>query len=223
MKQIVGDEDDGAFLVQAFQCGNNRLAVVLVQAGGGLIEDEQWGADQCGAGNGNALTLSIRQGHAALAHHGIVATRQPGNKLIRIGEAGGSLDLLVCGIQPAQPDILPYGQGEEEAFLGDQGNLPAEMWRPMEEMKMPLMYLVTLISAVAFVLIYGLLISPKSMATGIKYGVLFGVACGISMGFGTYSVQAIPVSLAWSWFLGTLAETVVAGGIVGVIVKQGDA
>lgn len=95
----------------------------------------------------------------------------------------------------------------------------AEMWRPMEEMKMPLMYLVTLVTAVAFAMIYELLISPKSVAAGIQFGLLLGIAMGIGMGFGTYSVQAIPLSLAMTWFLGTIVETAVAGAIAGAIIK----
>ena len=95
----------------------------------------------------------------------------------------------------------------------------AELWRPMEEMKMPLMYFVTLVSAVAFVMIYELLISPKSVGVGLQFGITLGLAFGIGMGFGTYSVQAIPLSLAWTWFIGTLAETTVAGAIAGAIIK----
>ena len=45
----------------------------------------------------------------------------------------------------------------------------ASPWRPMDEMNMPLMYLVTLIFTVCFVLIYQM-IERKSLATGIRYG-----------------------------------------------------
>ena len=53
-------------------------------------------------------------------------------------------------------------------------------------------------SATAFVMIYGLLISPKAMCIGVKFGVLFGVAFGISMGFGTYyRIQG--AGRCWFW------------------------
>jgi len=96
----------------------------------------------------------------------------------------------------------------------------ANLWRPMEEMKMSLMYVVTLVFAVAFVAIYGFLVSPKSLVTGIKYGALFGLASGFSMGFGSYSYMPIPLSLAWIWFVGSLVETVAAGAIVGGIIRH---
>ena len=96
----------------------------------------------------------------------------------------------------------------------------ANLWRPMDQMKMPLMYFVTLVVTVCFVLIYGLLVGQKSMASGIRFGVLFGLATGISMGFGSYSYMPIPLTLAWSWFFGSWIEAITAGAIVGAIVKS---
>jgi hypothetical protein len=98
----------------------------------------------------------------------------------------------------------------------------ASLWRPMEEMNMTLMYIVTLAYTVCFVAIYDVLVSEKSIATGIKYGALFGLAAGISMGFGSYTFMPIPWSLALSWFAGTLVEAIVAGALVGAIIKQTD-
>ncbi len=95
----------------------------------------------------------------------------------------------------------------------------ANLWRPMDEMNMPLMYLVTLIFTMSFVLIYAFLVSEKSLSSGIKFGALFGLAMGASMGFGSYSYMPIPLSLAWSWFAGSLVEAIVAGAIAGAIIK----
>lgn len=96
----------------------------------------------------------------------------------------------------------------------------ASLWRPMDEMNMPLMYFVSLVSAIGFVAIYVLLVTNKSLVTGVKLGLLFGLVAGISMGFGSYSYMPIPMSLAWGWFLGSLAEISVAGAIVGAVVKS---
>lgn len=95
----------------------------------------------------------------------------------------------------------------------------ASLWRPMDEMSMPLMHIVTLAYTACFVAIYGLMVSAKSLTTGIRYGVFFGLAAGISMGFGSYSCMPIPLTLAWSWFLGMLVEAIVAGALVGAILK----
>lgn len=96
----------------------------------------------------------------------------------------------------------------------------AELWRPHDEMKMNLMMGVTAIVAAAFVLIFSTLAKNRNAASGIQFGFLYGIATGVSMGFGTYSVTPIPLTLAWGWLLGTLAETIVAGIIVGAIVKD---
>ncbi|MBI4558910.1 MAG: hypothetical protein HY706_15110 [Candidatus Hydrogenedentes bacterium] len=96
----------------------------------------------------------------------------------------------------------------------------AELWRPMEQMKMGIMRMVTLVVAAAFTGLYATLVSPKNLVAGLKFGLLFGVATGLSMGFGTYSVMPIPARLAVVWFVGTLAETTVAGALVGAIIRS---
>ncbi len=95
----------------------------------------------------------------------------------------------------------------------------ASLWRPMDEMNRPVMSLVTLIVAACFVTIYGWLIVKKSLVFGIRYGAIFGLATGASMGFGSYSYMPIPLTLAISWFIGSWIEAIVAGAIVGAIVK----
>ena len=97
----------------------------------------------------------------------------------------------------------------------------AELWRPMDEMSMPLMYSVTLVFSVCFVLIFALLVERRSLSAGLLYGTLFGLATGVSMGFGSYTYIPIPMTLAVSWFAGTLVELIVAGAIAGVILKSG--
>jgi len=96
----------------------------------------------------------------------------------------------------------------------------ANLWRPMDQMNMPLIYFVTLVFSACFVLIYGLLVGQKSLLSGIKFGVLFGLATGTTMGFGSYSYMPIPLTLAWSWFFGSWIEAIIAGAIVGAIGKS---
>jgi hypothetical protein len=98
----------------------------------------------------------------------------------------------------------------------------AHLWRPMEEMKMGLMYVVGILVATFFVLIYAFLIQPKSLVAGLKYGLLFGLAAGISMGYGSFCYMPIPYSLAFTWFAGTVVEITVGGLLVGLIVKEGE-
>ena len=105
-------------------------------------------------------------------------------------------------------------------FLQETYEATASLWRPMDEVDMPLMYAVTLVYAVCFVVLYDVFVGSKSILTGIKFGALFGLAAGVAMGFGSYSYMPIPLSLAVSWLVGTLLELIVAGAIVGAIIKQ---
>jgi hypothetical protein len=95
----------------------------------------------------------------------------------------------------------------------------ANLARPTEQLNIPLVYFVMLVLILSFVLIYGLLIEPKSLTLGIKFGVLFGLAISISSGFGTYIHMPISLGLAWSWFLGGWIKAIVAGVIVGLLIK----
>jgi len=95
----------------------------------------------------------------------------------------------------------------------------ANLWRPEEEMNMPLMSVVTLVFSICFAAIYSYFIAPKSFASGVKFGFIFGIAAGVSMGFGSYCYMPISLGLAFSWFIASLAEMTVAGIIVGWMVK----
>lgn len=114
-------------------------------------------------------------------------------------------------------DFLIHG-----VFLKSTYQETATLWRPEDAMNMPLMSFVTLVFSTGFVTIYSYLIEPKSLASGIKYGVIFGIATGVSMGFGSYSYMPIPLSLAFSWFIGSLIEITLAGVIVGLMVGTPD-
>lgn len=105
-------------------------------------------------------------------------------------------------------------------FLRSTYEATASLWRPMNQMNMPLMYLVTLVFTTCFVLIYGLLVERKSLAAGIRFGALFGLATGITMGFGSYVYMPIPLSLAVSWFFGSWISAMVAGAIAAAIIKS---
>ncbi|MFC2076131.1 hypothetical protein ACFLT7_03515 [candidate division KSB1 bacterium] len=103
-------------------------------------------------------------------------------------------------------------------FLGSTYEATSELWRM--PMKQGVMMMVSIIASCAFVLIYTLLIQPKSMKNALIFGLIYGIGGGIGMGYGTYSVMPIPYILAISWFLGTIVETLVAGAIVGWLIKE---
>ena len=96
----------------------------------------------------------------------------------------------------------------------------ASLWRPMAEMKMGLMYVTVFIAALAFSAIYGYLVAKKSAMVGLTYGLLYGIAVGVGMGYGSYSMMPIPYSMALTWFLGTVIESILGGLLLGAIIKN---
>ncbi len=104
--------------------------------------------------------------------------------------------------------------------LADAYAATAQFWRPMEEMKMGLMQVVSVVAASVFVLIYALWFKEHSVTSGLKFGLLYGIGGGIGMGYGMYSVMPIPYIMAISWFLGTVVEMGAAGLIAGLVIKR---
>ena len=96
----------------------------------------------------------------------------------------------------------------------------ASLWRPEEEIKFLFAYAITFASNIFFVCTYGHLVTEKSLASGIKFGVGIGLAAGILLGLGSYPYMPIPLMLAISWFVATLVQFIAAGAITGAIVKS---
>lgn len=94
------------------------------------------------------------------------------------------------------------------------------LWRPMTEMKTGLLLIVSILVSLLFVVIYARLISPKNLQTAISFGVLYGLASGISMSYGSYSFLPIPYNIVLIWFLGILVKAIVAGLLVGLIIIE---
>ena len=105
-------------------------------------------------------------------------------------------------------------------ILAPQYAATASLWRPEGEMKMGLMMIVSLIGATCFCLVYDRFFATKNIANGALYGLIFGIGTGSAMGHGTYSVMPLPYTLALGWFLSSVVLSVVAGLLVGVIIKD---
>ena len=49
---------------------------------------------------------------------------------------------------------------------------------------------------------------------------LTGLALGVAVGFGAYVHSPIPLAMAWAWFFAAIVKSVVAGAIVGLLVRK---
>lgn len=94
------------------------------------------------------------------------------------------------------------------------------MWRPASEMSPLLVGLVSVLLVAIFVTGYSLLVRPKSVAAGLGFGGLLGVALGTASGFGTYIHSPIPSQLAWGWFVLGTVKGLVAGALLGFVLRK---
>ena len=105
-------------------------------------------------------------------------------------------------------------------FLAPIYEASPSLWRPFGNMNVTLIYVVIFTLIAVFVGTYRLLVRPKSLAAGLLFGAFNGLALGTSAGFGTYIHMPIPLALAWGWFLGGWFKGLVAGAILGALIKE---
>jgi hypothetical protein len=104
-------------------------------------------------------------------------------------------------------------------ILGPSYAATAHLWRPPEDMSMALMNLIGIIASFIFTMFYVAVVDRKCLANGLKFGVMYGLMSGLSMGFGTYQSMPITLFIAVVWFAGTLLQGVTGGLLAGAIVK----
>src|SRR5450759_2779022 len=103
---------------------------VGVDAGEGVVEDEDAGAAEQGAGDGGALLLASGERDAAFADGGVVALGETFDVLGDVGGFGGGFDVREWGVAIffgyAEGDVFADGVAEEECFLGNEADVAAQ-------------------------------------------------------------------------------------------------
>src|SRR5262249_54121957 len=124
--QAVSDDDDRAPGDQATQRFQNEPFRLSVHRGGRLIQNEDRGVFQEGAGDGDALTLAAGQGHPPLSHIGVIALGEVANKLVGVGGPGRLQHFELRSARAAVSDIVADVAGEQDRVLQDDGDLIAQ-------------------------------------------------------------------------------------------------
>jgi len=96
----------------------------------------------------------------------------------------------------------------------------AKLMRPPKQINHTAYYVAVAASALCFVGIYALLAQPRTVAKGLMYGFLFGVAVGVPMAYGTFAYMKISHMMALGWLGGSLLRCVVGGLVVGLVLKS---
>src|SRR4051794_27208694 len=121
--ETVGDDDGGAAVEEALEAALDRFLGADVDVGGGLVEDEDAGLGEEGAGEGDELALAGRELDAALADFGVQALGEAGDELGGADSGDRCLDLLFGCARSAEGDVFADAAAEEEALLGNDPEL----------------------------------------------------------------------------------------------------
>ncbi|MNI74783.1 hypothetical protein D3C73_1308900 [compost metagenome] len=105
----MGDDQRAASFADFAQVRLDLAFGMGVQRAGGLVEQEDDGVLQDGAGDGHALLFAARQLQAALAHHGLVAVGHGHDQVVDVRQARGGFDLGIGGAGAAVADVVVDG------------------------------------------------------------------------------------------------------------------
>src|SRR5690242_12517521 len=97
-----------------------------VNAGECIIEDQNAGIANDSASDGRALLLAAGKRDSAFAHHGAVFVRKGFDVPGDTGSFGSITDVLITGVFGAEGDVLANRVAEEEGFLRDEPDVPAQ-------------------------------------------------------------------------------------------------
>ncbi len=97
-----------------------------IDAAGRLVQDQDAGIGQDGAGDGQQLALPLAEVVALLRDLGLVALGQAADEPIGVGQFGRGIDLVVAGLQPSVADVLHHRAGEQKGVLQHNAQLLAD-------------------------------------------------------------------------------------------------
>lgn len=121
--QTVRDGDEGLAAGQLGERLLDEVLVLRVDAGSGLVQNDDGRVLQDSPCNGDALLLAAGQGAAALAHHGVVAVRQLHDEVVAAGFLCRRDHLVLRGVRSAEQDVGADGVMEQIHVLEHHGDV----------------------------------------------------------------------------------------------------
>ena len=126
----MGNDEAGAAVHQAVHAALHQSLGAGVDGGSSLIEDEHRRVGDGCAGDGQQLTLALREVRAVAGQHGVVALGQALDEAVGVGQTGGGDALLIGGLQTAIADVLHDRAGEQVGILQHDAQRAAEVGFP---------------------------------------------------------------------------------------------
>ena len=98
-------------------------------------------------------------------------------------------------------------------------NETANLWRPQSEMNIGLIQFVNFLISVAICYSYSYFVVSKTLKNTLFYVFTIGFVMGISAGYITYATMPITQLIAFTWFIGTIIQKLIAGIILYAIYR----
>ena len=122
----VRNKDGGASAHYLAQVGEDLLFGVGVDAGEGVIKDQNARISQNSAGDGGALLLPAGKSNAAFPYHGGIRFREAFDVCGDVGGSGCVMNLRIAGLFGAESNVFTDGVAEQESFLGHKPDVAAQ-------------------------------------------------------------------------------------------------
>ncbi len=122
----MGDDKGGAPLQQRLDPGLHQPFCVGIDTGGGLIQDQDPGGGEHGAGKSQKLTLADGELGAPLADFCVVALFHFHDEVVDVDGFCRGDHFLLGGVFSAVTDIFPDRSRKEEGILGHHADLSAQ-------------------------------------------------------------------------------------------------
>lgn len=122
--EAVGDGNGGAALGRLVQGGLDDVLGLGVEGRRGLVQEQDLGVADQGAGDGDALLLAAREQRALAAHDRVEAVGQRHDELVDVGLLARVLNGLVADlVRRAQQNVLLDAALVERGLLRHEGNV----------------------------------------------------------------------------------------------------
>ena len=118
-RQAVGNDEDRAALHQCVHAALHQKLRARVDGAGRFVKDHDGRVGDRRAGDGQQLALTLREICAVGREHGVIAVRQAGDEIVRVGELCRRNAFLVRRIELAVADIVHDRAGKEVHVLQD--------------------------------------------------------------------------------------------------------
>ena len=125
--KAVGDDKAGAALHQRVHGLLDFQLRARVHAGGGLVENEDGGVGEDGAGDGKQLPLPLGEAGNFVAEHRIVPQRHGADEVVGTRRLCRRKDLFVRGVGLAIGDVVADGAAEQPGILQDHAHQGAQV------------------------------------------------------------------------------------------------